>query len=69
MFKKNFFPYIQIFMALYLDNETQMEFKMCLARRDNSSKETKDILTDLPYGAIQRLNHLQESARATPHLQ
>ena len=69
MFKKIFFPYIQIFMALYLDNETQMEFKMCLAPRDNSSKETKDILTDLPYGAIQRLNHLQESARATPHLQ
>ena len=41
MFKKNFFPYIQIFMALYLDNETQMEFKMCLTPRDNSSKEQK----------------------------
>ena len=33
------------------------------------SKETKDILTDLLYGAIQTLNYLQGSARATPHLQ
>lgn len=50
MFKKNFFPYIQIFMALYLDNETQKEFKMCVAQRDNSDKDTRDVLTDLPLG-------------------
>lgn len=37
-------------MAPYLDNETQKEFKVCVAQRDNSDKDTKDVLTDLPYG-------------------
>ena len=68
MFKFSW-PYVQIFMALYLNSETQKEFKVRVVQRDNSSKEPEGILTDLPYGAIQRLNHLQESARATPHLQ
>ena len=38
---------------------------MCVAQRDNSDKDTRDVLTDLPYGAIQRLNPLQGGARAT----
>ena len=42
--------------------------KVWVAQRDNSSKDTKDIFTDLPYGAIQRLNPLQGGARATPCL-
>ena len=47
-------PYVQIFMALYLGNETQKEFKACIAWRDNSRKDTEDILTDPPpYSAMQ----------------
>ena len=42
--------------------------KVWVAQRDNSSKDTKDIFTDLPYGAIQRLNPLQGGARAAPGL-
>ena len=52
-------------MAPYLGNETQKEFKVCVAQRDNSDKDTKDVLTDLPYGTIQRLNPLQGGPRAT----
>ena len=64
MFKFSW-PYVQIFMALYLNSETQKEFKVRVVQRDNSSKEPEGILTDLPYGAIQRLNPLQGGARAT----
>ena len=67
MFKFSW-PYVQIFMALYLNSETQKEFKVRVVQRDNSSKEPEGILTDLPYGAIQRLNPLQGGARATPCL-
>ena len=63
--KWNGLPYVQIFLASYLDNETQKEFKVCVAQRDNSDKDTRDVLTDLPYGAIQRLNPLQGGPRAT----
>ena len=41
--------YVQIFMALYLSNGTQKELKACVAQRDNSRKDTEDILTDPPY--------------------
>ena len=41
---------------------------MCVALRDNSSKDTKDVLADLLFRAIQRLNPLQGRATATPHL-
>ena len=41
---------------------------MCVALRDNSSKDTKDVLADLLFRAIQRLNPLQGGATATPHL-
>ena len=64
-FKCSELSFVQIFMAPYLDNETQKEFKVCVAQRDNSDKDTKDILTDLPYGTIQRLNPLQGGPRAT----
>ena len=36
--------YIQIFIALCLDNETQKEFKTCVAHGENSSKDMEDIL-------------------------
>ena len=48
-----------------LDNEIQKEFKVCVGQRDNSDKDTKDVLTDLPYGAIRRLNPLQGGSRVT----
>ena len=41
---------------------------MCVAPGDNSSKDTKDVLADLLYRAIQRLNPLQGGATAAPHL-
>ena len=66
--KWNGLPYVQIFMALYLDSETHKGFKMFVAWSDNFSKDTKDIFTDLPYGAIQRLNLLQGGAIAPPGL-
>ena len=46
-------PYVQVFMALHLDNGTQKESKACVAQRDNSRKDTEDILTDPPYGTMQ----------------
>ena len=67
-FKWSELRYVQIFMALYLDNETHKGFKVWVAQRDNCSKDTKDIFTDLPYGAIQRLNPLQGGANAAPGL-
>ena len=57
-----------IAFSLYLYSETQKEFKVRVVQRDNYSKETEDILTNLPYGAIQRLNPLQGGARAAPGL-
>ena len=38
-------------MALYLGNGTQKEFQACVAWRDNSRKDTEDILIDPPYRA------------------
>ena len=38
---------------------------VCVGQRDNSGKDTKDVLTDLPYGAIRRLNPLQGGSRVT----
>ena len=60
--------WVAIAFSLYLYSETQKEFKVRVVQRDNYSKETEDILTNLPYGAIQRLNPLQGGARATPCL-
>ena len=48
-----------------LDNEIQKEFKVCVGQRDNSDKDTKDVLTDLRYGTIRRLNPLQGGSRVT----
>ena len=39
--KWNELLYVQIFMALYIDNDTHKGFKVCVARRDNYSKDTK----------------------------
>ena len=36
--------YIQIFIALCLDDETQKEFKTCVAHGESSSKDMQDIL-------------------------
>ena len=63
-FKWSELPYVQIFMAMYLDSETQKEFMVYVFQRENSSKETEDILTDLPCGAIQRLNPLEDLRRS-----
>ena len=42
--KRSELLYIQIFIALSLDYETQKEFKTCVAQGENSSKDTDDIL-------------------------
>ena len=49
---------------MYLDSEPQKEFMVYIFQRENSSKETEDILTDLPCGAIQRLNPLEDLRRS-----
>ena len=68
IFQARVLEWVAIAFSLYLYSETQKEFKVHVVQRDNYSKETEDILTDLPYGAIQRLNPLQGGARATPCL-
>ena len=59
------FHFFKFSWPLNLDNEIQKEFMVCVGQRDNSGKDTKDVLTDLPYGAIRRLNPLQGGSRVT----